>query len=719
METFEYNGETYSYVPAYEIIDGSVPIESLIKNLRGFNSGYAETALSFDIETTSFYSAKYDANLATMYHWQVGLDGTAILGRYWEEFLFIIQKLNDYFQKRELIVYCWVQNLSFEFQFIKAWFKWNTDKNGKQEIFAKDIRTVLYARTGNIEFRDSLALTAMPLRLYKKNFGLDIGKLDGDLDYSLKRHNRSKMEPSELAYCINDVLVLNEWHNKYIIPFYLELEKKVPLTSTGIVRAEVKEEFNSMDKKEKNKMRFRLKNAQPSEEIYKLWRYWLFRGGLVHANTIACNYLVEELFASLDLKSAHPSAMLEELFPWKFNRRNKEAFSQVLEASRSGKTAFFGVFKFYDIQASGWHCLESKNKIIEYSPDCYFENGRLAKGHYIKVCLNELDFYNYEDLYKWSKCECTILYESEKKPLPEYVRKIVVKYFVNKETIPKDTPEYNLSKRKLNSLFGMAATSLPEHEIVLDEYENILRPGAVKKSYEELTKFLVMLPQWAIWIAAYTRRSIVRSLKVCGIDSIYYDTDSNKIRDYEKYKSWFEEFNREKMEKNKLIDTFGYDPKYISKIGIFDYEYSGIRYKVLGAKRYLVQKDNGELQVTVAGMVKGTLEKYCESHYKAEDGTIKAKKETDDPSLHLDIWETFSDDLRLSPEDSEKQTALYYDKHFTEEITDYNGITAPVEEYSSVAIIDIPFDMSIESEFINRIEALRQERENAVYKGVL
>lgn len=703
METFEYNGETYSYVPAYQIIDGSVPIESLIKNLRGFNSGYAETALSFDIETTSFYSAKYDANLATMYHWQVGLDGTAILGRYWEEFLFIIQKLNDYFSKRELIVYCWVQNLSFEFQFIKAWFKWNTDKNGKQEIFAKDIRTVLYARTGNIEFRDSLALTAMPLRLYKKNFGLDIGKLDGDLDYSLKRHNRSKMEPSELAYCINDVLVLNEWHNKYIIPFYLELEKKVPLTSTGIVRSEIKEEFNAMDKKEKNKMRFRLKNAQPSEEIYKLWRYWLFRGGLVHANTIACNYLIEEPFASLDLKSAHPSAMLQELFPWKFNRRNKQAFNQVLEASRSGKTAFFGIFKFYNIQASGWHCLESKNKIIEYSPDCYFENGRLAKGSYIKVCLNEYDYWNYEALYQWSKCECTLLYESEKKPLPEYVRKIIVKYFVLKETLGKETPERNLTKKKINAVFGMAATSLPEQEIILDEYENILRPGSVKKSYEELIKFQVMLPQWAIWTSSITRYRITQSIIACGkggIDSIYYDTDSNKIRNYNEHKAWFDNYNKEIMEKNSKIDTFGYDRKYIMNLGTFDYEFSGIRYKVLGAKRYLVQKDNGELQVTVAGMVKGTLEKYCEKN-------------------NLDIWETFSDDLRLSPEDSEKQTALYYDKHFTEEITDYNGITAPVEEYSSVAIIDIPFDMSIESEFINRIEALRQERENAVYKGVL
>ena len=134
--------------------------------------------------------------------------------------------------------------------------------------------------------------------------------------------------------------------NVRLLRFYLELEKKVPLTSTGIVRAEVKEEFNSMDKKEKNKMRFRLKNSQPSEEIYKLWRYWLFRGGLVHANTIACNYLVEEPFASLDLKSAHPSAMLQELFPWKFNRRNKEAFRQVLEASRSGKTAFVKSLNF-------------------------------------------------------------------------------------------------------------------------------------------------------------------------------------------------------------------------------------------------------------------------------------------------------------------------------------------------------------------------------------
>ena len=98
-------------------------------------------------------------------------------------------------------------------------------------------------------------------------------------------------------------------------------------------------------------------------------------------------------------------------------------------------------------------------------------------------------------------------------------------------------------------------------------------------------------------------------------------------------------------------------------------------------------------------MVKGTLEKYC--------------KEND-----LDIWEQFTDDLVLAPEYSEKQTTIYRDEPFTDVLTDYNGIPAVVTEKSCVAIINIPFTMNVQEEFLNRIEALREERERMIYKGV-
>ena len=85
----------------------------------------------------------------------------------------------------------------------------------------------------------------------------------------------------------------------------------------------------------------------------------------------------------------------------------------------------------------------------------------------------------------------------------------------------------------------------------------------------------------------------------------------------------------------------------------------------------------------------------------------------------LDIWEEFRDDLTLPKEESEKQTALYFDKEYTDHVTDYLGETREVYEKSCVAIVDIPFSMSMDEDFIQRIEELRHERERMVYGGVL
>ena len=99
-------------------------------------------------------------------------------------------------------------------------------------------------------------------------------------------------------------------------------------------------------------------------------------------------------------------------------------------------------------------------------------------------------------------------------------------------------------------------------------------------------------------------------------------------------------------------------------------------------------------------MSKGSLERYCKETGK-------------------DIWEEFRDDLCLSPEYSDKQTAIYCDDSFDDEITDYQGVTNFIHENSCVAIVNIPFTMSLEEEFIERIKATKEERERMIYKGVL
>lgn len=700
MTIFRSEKKRYKYITAADIIEGREPLP--VRSCKKYKSGFASTALAFDIETTSYYSARYDKDLATMYIWQFGIDGTCIIGRTWDEFKKVLDIVAEYMEKADTRAICWIQNFSFEFQFIKSLIPWNKTKDGYVDIFAKDARTILYARYRSIEFRDSLSLTAMGLARYQKNFNLRVGKLSGDLDYSVKRSwmtpiGKDGITNKELAYCINDVAVLNEWHKAYIVPEFMEQDKTIPLTSTGLVRADMKEEFSQMSREDKKKMRSWLSNSQPSEQIYKIWRNWLFRGGLTHANTVRCNCLLDEPFASYDLKSAHPSAMLQKKFPGKFCRRNEKAFLKCLDQSRDQSYAFWGIFTFKEIRASGWHCLESKSKIIEYSEDAYFENGRLAYASYIKVALTDIDWQNYEMMYTWTSYECRMLYQAKYNMLPDYVRKTVIKYFIQKETLPKDSPEYMLAKRKLNACFGMAATGLPEREIIYDPITNELRPGGVEKTYEELTKWLIMLPQWAIYIAAYTRLAIVKSIVACGIDSIYYDTDSNKIARPDLHKDWFEEYNIEVRKINEEMEVYDYDRNLLKNIGCFEHEYDGTRYKVLGAKRYIVEHD-GDIQVTVAGMVKGSLEAYCEKN-------------------GLDIWEEFKDDLLLPPGDSMKKTTVYCDQAFDDELEDFRGVTAPIHEGSSVAIIDIPFNMSVEQEFMARIEILRQQRERMIAKG--
>ena len=693
-KSFKVDDIKYTYIPSDKFDINKIKLSN-----KKFRFEYLEIACAFDIETTSYYSAKYDKDLATMYIWQLGINKETVIGRTWDEFVRILNILNEYAESQNGTILCLIQNLSFEFQFFKSIFEWNKNKEGYPDIFAKDDRTILYAKWKNIEFRDTLALTGMSLNRFQKNYNLSVGKLAGDLDYSLYRHSKTNVTPRELSYCINDVQVLTDFFYKYLVKEYLSTGKKIPLTSTGIVRQDIKDEFLQIPKAERKKLQTRLNNAQPSEAVYKLWRNYLFRGGLVHASTIACNYLWEKDFASYDLKSAHPGQMLAKKFPWKYNRRNVSTWPDVLEKARSGEYGFFGVFKFYNIRCSGYHSLESKNKIIEASPDAIYENGRLVFSSYIKVVLIEQDFFNYEDLYEWERFQVTVLYQAKLDYLPDYVRKVVCKYFVLKETLPKDSVEYGLAKRKLNGIFGMAATALPEREVVFDPELNEMTLSENSKSYAELTRFLIMLPQWAIQIAAYTRRDIVKSIVACEFDSMYYDTDSNKIMNYEKHKAWFDKFNEERTKLNMEANTFEYDKKYFEKIGRYELEYIGDRFLVLGCKRYLVRHD-GKTQVTVAGMVKGSLEKYCEKH-------------------GLDIWEEFKDDLYLPAGESEKKTTIYFDSSFDDVLTDYEGNTENIHEGSCVAIIDIPFTMSMEEEFINRIELLSKERERMIYKGVL
>lgn len=697
------------FIPAHKTVFSYVEakdfdIKELPENPTRFKEGFLDIAFAFDIETTSYHSDKYDTDLATMYIWQVHLGGYVILGRTWDEFLNLLEEVNRYCEEKGGNLLCLDHNLGFEFSFIKGIIPWSYNEDGYPDIFAKDSRTVLKARYEHIEFRDTLALTDRGLASLPKNYGLDTIKLVGDLDYSLYRHSKSKLTFEELAYCINDVQILAEFFHKYLVPNFLELGIRIPLTATGEVRMDIRNNFSKLTKEEKKKARSRIRNSMPSQEIYELWRAWLFRGGFVHANVVACNCLLERPGEGRDLKSAHPTHALIDKFPYRFNRVNNNNFDKVLKEARKGDYAFFGIFNFYGIHTSTCHALESKNKIIDASSDAVFENGRLVCASYMKVCLMELDYFNYEDLYVWDKVEVCTLYQAAKYPLPDYLRKTVMTYFEKKNTIPSSDPNYSHAKRRLNSTFGCCATSLPVKDLYFNPDTNDFEETPGKRTYEELTRWLLLLPQWAIWIAAGTRRDIVRGIKASadingGYDIIYYDTDSLKFINPEDHEEWFKQFNEERAKEVAAMETYDFDPKHFEKLGSFEFEYSFQKAKVLGCKRYVITHDN-VTQVTVAGMVKGSLEEYC-----AKTGK--------------DVYEEFRNDLELSPEYSKKKTSVYCDEYFEDTLTDYQGVTAKVSEHSCVAIVPIPFTMNVEEAFLKRIRDKMEDRKRMLYDGVL
>jgi len=207
------------------------------------------TIYTFDIETSSYLIIKgkqipaYEyLNLtkeeqeesefqSTMYIWQFSINDDVYYGRTWQEFKAFLIRLNFYNPYKKII---FVHNLSFEFEFMKDVFKF-------KEVLARKKRKVMKAELldFNIEFRCSYILSNCKLELLPKVFNLDVEKQVGFLDYDKIRHSKTKLSQKELKYCEYDCLVLYKYIQKELEE-YKRIDK-IPLTSTGHVRRELKE----------------------------------------------------------------------------------------------------------------------------------------------------------------------------------------------------------------------------------------------------------------------------------------------------------------------------------------------------------------------------------------------------------------------------------------------------------------------------------------------
>lgn len=198
----------------------------LLMDNKGVN--FYNVPAAFDLEASSFIVN--DERMACMYIWQFGMNGYVTYGRTWNEFERFFKLLPKVFTidaNNRLIVY--VHNLKYDFQWFRKRFKWD-------KTFFLDERQPVMARTGGIEFRDSLVLAGgVSLKTVGKNLiKYPVEKAVGDLNYDLIRTPETPLTSTELHYCENDVRVIMSYIQEKI-----ENERgitNIPLTNTGYVR---------------------------------------------------------------------------------------------------------------------------------------------------------------------------------------------------------------------------------------------------------------------------------------------------------------------------------------------------------------------------------------------------------------------------------------------------------------------------------------------------
>ena len=193
-------------------------------------------------------------------------------------------------------------------------------------------------------------------------------------------------------------------------------------------------------------------------------------------------------------------------------------------------------------------------------------------------------------------------------------------------------------------------------------------------------------------------------------DYIYSDTDSIKGLNYEKHKLFHERYNelcitklKEMCEYHKIDIslTAPLNSKGVSKpLGVWDFEggfkdlnFTYLRFKTLGAKRYMVEDEDG-ISFTISGLNKREGVPYLCNNWSVN---YKTHKENFNP------FDLFNDGMYIPDDYTGKLTHTYIDLPFHIEVTDYLGNKDYVDELSYIHLSKTDFTLSMTREFIDYI----------------
>lgn len=655
---------------------------------------YLEIPAAFDIETTNMYQRTKGGQIDSegfrpysfMYHWQVCIDTYVIFGRRWEEFTKLLTYMSNEMNlnsKNRLVLH--VHNLPFEFAHCRRFLN-------VTEGFYKDINKPVRVLTAEgIEFRDSYILSNMSLGKFCENEeGVVHYKLSGDdYDYNKIRTADTPMTEKEEAYCYNDVRGLSECIASRM---RYDTLAAMPMTSTGYVRRMFRE---SMRKNPEN--RKIIKNAEYDVHMYDLLRR-AFRGGDTHANVRAANQIISNV-ESFDIASSYPAVMVTEEFPiGKFTRISVNLWKKGY--CEQHHMAYVIRCRFWDIKFKGIHgdpyipfsqCSAIRNHHDELEHENIYDNGRIIYAQAIEIVLTDIDWKIIKDSYTWSSMAVKEIYASAYGKLPKEFRDVVIDLFHQKtelKGVKGKEYEYMRSKNRINAAYGMTVQKIITEETTYEdgEYETVTLDLAeqLKKYFKNYNSFL--LYQWGVWVTAHARKKLHEGIELVGRNGIYWDTDS--VKTIGDYREAFEKLNEVYKQKAIEAGAFATDPKgRVHYMGVFEYEETYKRFITLGAKKYLIEDQDGKLQSTIAGVAKDRgrafFQKYGMEAFKV--GTVI------EDSGHL---------------------VAYYNNDDIHEIT-VNGCTMTTA--SNIALVDDTYTLGVTGEYADLLNKVLNNTYDMIY----
>lgn len=546
------------------------------------------------------------------------------------EMMECITRLHEAMPGQRTVIY--FHNLSYDYVFLRK-FMYAAWGFPIKQLATKPHYPIWIKFENEIHFKDSLILAQRSLEKWGLDLEVEHNKAVGLWDYDVIRNQDYNYSEDELTYAEHDTLCGVECLDKFMQVIKKDITS-IPYTSTGVLRGRTRE-IGAANRAHDWFTRVCMTQLEEYEKAHDI-----YHGGYTHANRYIVDFLIKGKILCFDFASSYPFVMLSEKYPSERYMHLGGTFTvaDVMQWYREDYSVLF-TLQLTDVELKDPKFpmpYIQQSKLIQCG-DPILDNGRLLSASYISLQICELDMYLIDRYYKYKVNVVSDVYIAKKGYLPRWFTDLIFSLYEDKCKLKFGDPVlYNISKGLLNSTYGMCA----QKSIMPDLEENYLTGeyAPKDKTREEMEaeykKYLnrrsTILPyQISLYVTGYAVKNLFELGECFGNGGSWYysDTDSCYGEDIDRDK--LEAYNQRALEK---LRANGYDQieinGHIFQLGKAEADGEYIEFKTMGAKRYAVKKQNGDISITVAGVPKKTGSKCLKNLDQFKPGFIFSGEKT-------------------------------------------------------------------------------------------